>query len=299
MANRPSMNAEKTSFISLALASALSALLVVGVYEIRSRLAKGHSVSSEPTPQPERQDPTEDETAVPRTQPGEGCNALRDRYVLRCLADQTVPGGRPALAPGASAVSMSPDNEANEMAETTAWLHPPKTELADMAKRCEIRLISPAILEKQVPTVDDEHAQALSLSAKERADLDQTLREMHQSFADAVRKTFADGATDPSKESRLSVEQMIDEIQERPNSGFSEARQRMAAERAGAATPPATGADLPPGERIFRLSAGLGDDFERHLADRVGAERARQLVYSPLAGPWTNRSAQSGCPVRQ
>jgi hypothetical protein len=91
----------------------------------------------------------------------------------------------------------------------------------------------------------------------------------------------------------------MDDIQERPSNGFDQARQRLALERAGMATPPAAAADLPPGERIFRLSAGLGDDFERRLADRLGADRAHQLRYSPLAAPWMNSFSQSGCPTPQ
>jgi hypothetical protein len=200
---------------------------------------------------------------------------------------------------GASRAARSPQSEAKEIAEAFAWLHPTKDQLADLARRCEVRLISPEIAGNEVPAVNDEGAKALSLSSNERTELDQTLRQMHQSFVDSVRQAYTDGATDPSKASSLSVEQMMDDIQERPNNGFDQARQRVAMERAGMATPPAAGADLLPGERIFRLSAGSGDDFERRLADRLGADRAHQLRYSPLAGSWTSRVAQSGCPTPQ
>jgi hypothetical protein len=193
-----------------------------------------------------------------------------------------------------------PDSrEAEKMAELGAWVHPTKDQLAAMAAGCELRFISPAIMEKQPPTVDDEHATALSLSIGERAELDQTLRQMHQSFAASVRQVYASGSADPTKGSSLSVQDMIEEIQGRSDSGFEQARQKLALERAGMASPPATGADLPPGERILRLSADLGGDFEKRLADRLGADRARQLLYSHLASPWTNRSTQSGCPAPQ
>ena len=296
MVDRTSTTSQRTSLLSLALVSVLSALLVVGVHQIHARLSQ-----SPPAPalQSEEPEPTEAGGATPRTQSGESCDALRIRYILQCSMGKALPAvGRP-VSPRASSTAMSPESEAKEMAEAFAWLHPPKDHLADLARRCEVRFISPEITGNQVPTVDDKQARALALSSNERTELDQTLRQMHQSFADSVRQAYAAGATDPSKASSLSVEQMLDDIQERPNNGFDQARQRLALELAGMATPPAAGADLPPGERIFRLSAGLGDDFERRLADRLGVERARQLRYSSLAAPWMNSFSQSGCPTPQ
>jgi hypothetical protein len=45
MTTPPNTTSQKTSFIPLALASACSALLVVGAHEIRARLSKGHPAS--------------------------------------------------------------------------------------------------------------------------------------------------------------------------------------------------------------------------------------------------------------
>jgi len=290
-----STTSQRTSPLSLALAAIFSALLVVGAYEMRARLSKGHPAPPPAALQSERPDHTAVEGLVARTRPGESCDSLRNRYVLLCSTDKALPGART----DASTASMSPEHEAAEMASTLAWAHPTKPELADMARRCEIRFVSPALTESQAPTVDDEHARALSLSSNERAELDQTLRQMHQSLADFVRQAYADGATDPALASSLSLEQMINDIQARPNSGYGQAWQSLAQERAGMATPPAAGADLPPGERILRLTAGLGDEFEKRLTDRLGADRAHQLLYSPLADAWTTRVSQSGCPQVQ
>jgi len=299
MADPTSTTSQRTSPLSLALVSVLSALLVLGAYQIRARLSKGHPAPPAPALQSEGPEPTEAHGATPQTRPGESCDALRARYTLQCVIGATPSTvGRP-VSPRASSATITPESEAKEMAEAFAWLHPPKDHLADLARLCEVRFISPEITGDQVPTVDNKDAKALSLSSNERTELDQTLRQMHQSFVDSVRQAYADGATDPSQASSLSVEQMMDDIQERPSNGFDQARQRLALERAGMATPPAAAADLPPGERIFRLSAGLGDDFERRLADRLGADRAHQLRYSPLAAPWMNSFSQSGCPTPQ
>jgi hypothetical protein len=191
---------------------------------------------------------------------------------------------------------MTPEYEALEIAQAFAWAHPPKSELADMASRCQLRLVSPVLTEVAPPTVDDEQAKALSLSGNERAVLEQTLREMHQSYADSVRKAYVSGMADPSGGTTLSVEQIINELERRPESGYNDVTQKLALERAGMAAPPGPEVNLPPGEQVFRLSAGLGDEFERRLADRLGVDRARQLVYSPLASGWTARSTQEGCP---
>jgi hypothetical protein len=285
MSNPSNTTSQKTSFIPLAIASACSALLVVGAHEIRTRLSKGHPAPPSPAPQSEGQDPKAAQGAKPHTRSGETCDALKDRYGLQCPTGAPLP----TVAPNSG--------EAEKMAALFAWAHPTKDKLAEMAARCELRLISPAILEKQPPTVDDEQARALSLSAHERAELDQTLRQMHQSFAASVRQAYAGGAADPTMGSSMSAREMIDEIQDRSGDEFLQARQKLALERAGMATPPAAGADLPPSERILRASAGLGDDFERRLADRLGTDRAHQLLYSPLARPWVGASTLLGCPA--
>jgi len=284
MTTAPNTTSQKTSFIRLGLAAACSALLVVGAHEMRARLSKGHPAPATPAAQSEGEDPTAAHGARPRTRGGESCDALKDRYGFQCPTDKALP-------------TVAPDSkEADKMAALFAWAHPPKDKLAEMAARCELRLISPAMLEKQPPTVDDEQAKALSLSTHERAELDQTLRQMHESFAASVRQAYAAGSTDPTIGSSMSVQEMIDEIQDRSGDEFLQARRKLALERAGMATPPAAGADLPPSERILRVSASLGDDFEKRLADRLGADRAHQLLYSPLARPWVRPSTLLGCP---
>jgi hypothetical protein len=284
MTTPPNTTSQKTSFIPLALASACSALLVVGAHEIRARLSKGHPASPAPAPQSEGQDPKAAQGARPRTRSGESCDALKDRYGLQCPTEKALP-------------TVAPDSkEAEKMAALFAWAHPSKDKLAEMAARCELRLISPAMMEKQPPIVDDEHAKALSLSAHERAEIDQTLRQMHESFAASVRQAYAGGSTDPTIGSSMSAQEMIGEIQDRSGDESLQARRKLALERAGMATPPGAGADLPPSERILRVSAGLGDDFEKRLADRLGADRAHQLLYSPLARPWVRPSTLVGCP---
>jgi len=64
--------------------------------------------------------------------------------------------------------------------------------------------------------------------------------------------------------------------------------------RAALAIPAGPSAEQPPGERLLRTWATLGDQLERQLATELGKDRARQLRTSPQAG-WMNRFSEAGC----
>jgi hypothetical protein len=193
----------------------------------------------------------------------------------------------------ASPAAPRPAHEEQEMTQIAEWVKPSKDMLIDMARRCEVRFVSPAIMDNQAPAIDDQQAAALSLSSRERAAANQILEEMHERFADSVRPLFGDETNDSNRPS--SLDEMITEMQTREDSGFDQARQKLALERAGMALPPAPDVELPAGERFLRLWAGLGDEFEQRLANQLGADRARQLRYSPNALPWTSRYVHAGC----
>ena len=189
---------------------------------------------------------------------------------------------------------MSRESESRKIAELTAWLKPSPSELGEMARRCELRFVIPAITENQPPTVTDEQSSALSLSTNERTLLERTLRDMHVGLRDFTKQAFDEAAGQSVKASGLSLEEMLTDLQTRPEDGFAEARQKLAQEQAGLASPPEPETHQPPGERLLRLWASMGDEFERRLADRLGTDRAHQLRFSPQA-VWTNRFAHSGC----
>jgi hypothetical protein len=183
--------------------------------------------------------------------------------------------------------------EARAIAEADAWLTPSPSELAEMASRCEVRFLIPALSEDQPPTVGDAEATALSLSDRERALLEQTLRALHAELRSFTERAFAEGAPQPGRGSTPTFEEMLTDLQSRPENGYADGRRKLAREQAGLA-PPAGEAHQPPGERLIRLWSRLGDEMERRLADDLGAERARQLRLSPQAG-WMNRFSESGC----
>ena len=261
----------------------LLALLAVWVCEIRARLSKRHPEPSASASLSKDQDPP----------------AVR-RVPFRIVSGETgqvLPSLGLATQADASTASTLPQREKQEMNQVAEWAKPSKEVLIDMAKRCEVRVVSPAIMENQAPTVDDQQAAALSLSSSERAELNRTLQQMHDRFADSARPLFGNGTDDSNRPS--SLDEMIVDMRIREDSGFHQARQKLALERAGMAPPPASDADLPAGERFLRLWAGLGDEFEQRLANSLGADRARQLRFSANALPWTSRYVFTGCPTPQ
>lgn len=279
-----------TSIIPLLATALASALSVVAAYELRARLAHRRDRELPSKIVRDESDAPQPSSRAGLTNVRETCSALRARYALSCLGA----GSPPLPAPIADqAGEVSPERERAEADRLAAWLRPPPGVLAEMGKRCEVRFVSPAIMEDQAPMVDGAQASLLSLSPKERDEVNQTLQLMHDEFAAAVQPLFVSSGRPGT------LDEMITEMQARPGTGFVEARVKLARERAGLAAPPPATADLPPGEKFLRLWATAGDAFEQRLAAVLGPSRARQLRFSPHAGPWTSRYTFSGCPSEE
>jgi len=269
----------------------LPALAVVAIYEIRGRTTK--PTGPEPAASVDAGPPLF-ATSGPSH---ESCGALRRRYLARCSVDlsSTAPApGRPAATDGPPNPESNRDSEERAIAERSAWLNPSAAELAEMARRCEVRFAIPAITENQPPAITDQQASTLSLSGQERALLERTLHDLHGELRDFAAHAVDDAAGGSPPAPGMTLEQMLAELEMRSENGFEEARQQLAQERAGLAQPPQPGARQPPGERLLRLWAGMGNELERRLAEGLGAARARQLRLSPHA-TWIDRFVRSGC----
>ena len=286
------MKGERPRFLVSLFAAALSALVVAGVYEVRARVARPdrHAPggpepdADEPGERARRPEPTSSAAATP------DCGDLRRRYLLQCppdLPDGTATNGAPA--------SAGPDPRA--AAALSAWLNPSPDELGEMARKCEVRFEMPAITDNEPPVVTDEQAAALSLSDRERDVLQRTLRQLHTELRGFAQGALADPSapsSTPRDASAPTLEEMLNELRTRPGSGFEEGREKLARERAALAIPAGPSAQQPPGERLLRTWATLGDQLERQLAAELGKDRARQLRTSPQAG-WMNRFSEAGC----
>jgi len=288
----PSPAQARTSVIVLLLVAVLSGLIVASVYEVRARVAKRHSQrSADEPPQSAPSASLDDQDRAAR----DGCADLRRRYLLaQCSNDLPLAPAsvQPGPAPGSQA------DQARAASELAVWLNPAPDELGDMARRCEVRFDMPAITETQPPAVTDEASAALSLSGRERALVDQTLSDLHAGLRTFAERAFAEtagqSAATAAAASAPTLEEMLTELQTRPEGGFEEARAKLAAERAGLMPPPARDALQPTGERLLRRWASLGDEFERLLSDKLGSDRAHQMRVSTHAG-WMNRFSQAGC----
>lgn len=285
----PSTSETRPSLLPMLLVAALSAVVVAGVYEVRARLAR-HSPEHASAHEAREQPAARAETQA--TSPPESCTDLRRSYLARCTKESSIV--RLPVQPPPPPQSVATESEARAAAELAAWVRPSPSVLGEMAARCEVRLEMPSIIEDQPPTVSDDASAALSLSARERAVLQQTLNQMHAGLRDFVGDAFRATTGSSAGISGMTFEDMLTELQSRPESGFDEARERLAQERAGLVPPPDQGANQPAGERLLRLWAGMGDEFERRLASEVGGDRAHEMRFSPRAA-WMNRLSQSGC----
>jgi hypothetical protein len=287
-----------TSLLLLGTVALSSALMVVALYELPARLGAGREGSSgppstaQPASPPREESPPGVKRLPPRLVATETCPALRARYASQCATAGALPDPAGA-SEEAGAAPLTPERARMETKRLAEWAAPSREVLADLARRCELRLVTPAVLESQPPSVDGEQAAALGLTGRERAELDRLLRSMHDEVTHVVRPLFASGA---GSNTPSTLDEMVSELQERPGSGFAEARAKLAQERAQVAPPPPSGATMPPGERFLRLWANLGDTFEQRLGQVLGAERARQLRFSPHAAGWTSRHVYAGCP---
>lgn len=279
----------RSSVIALLLVAVVSGLFVAGVYELRARFPKRQSARSSDT-DPPRDSPPGAPTDDPGASARDGCGDLRRRFLAQCPADL------PLAPPPARQVpeTGSREDETRAASDLAVWLNPPPDELGEMARRCELRFEMPAINENQPPAVTDEASAALSLSDRERALVDQTLSEMHAGLRDFAKRAFVETAGQSAEASAPTLEEMLTDLQTRPEGGFEEARAKLAAERAGLMPPPARDARQPAGERLLRRWANLGEEFERLLADKLGNDRAHQMRVSTHAG-WMNRFSQAGC----
>jgi hypothetical protein len=121
------------------------------------------------------------------------------------------------------------------------------------------------------------------------------MAEMAKQWRDTVRALYLEATGDAAGADTLSTEAMRHEIEEKSSrEELSHILERIAAERAGLATPPADLSKTSPVERLMRAYLALGDQSEAALAKRVGADRANAI----RGDAWDSRSDMSGCPDR-
>lgn len=175
--------------------------------------------------------------------------------------------------------------------------HPSRELLLDRASRCELRMDLPDVLGPKPAPVDDATLARLGLhfDADERAAIEYAEASLWEDVRPEVRALYVEATGDTEGAAGLTAQDMGNALQTRvaPEAG-KEALWRVTHALAGLASPPSAN---DPGSPVFRylwLAAHLGDRFEAKLAERLGAERARELRADRY--PMTTLSTM-GCPV--
>jgi hypothetical protein len=168
-------------------------------------------------------------------------------------------------------------------------------QLEQMASRCELRWDHPP-LSAEPNRIRPEDAEALGLTAEERAAVDRSLAEFHRSMRADLEALYKEATGDPNAGS-LSMEAMIDEVLDKtPHDELKVIYQRLAQERAGQRPPPDPSSLGGVTERLMRRLTGAGDRMEAALGEAIGPEGARGL--RDLHQGFGSRSASTvGCPA--
>ena len=113
-----------------------------------------------------------------------------------------------------------------------------------------------------------------------------------------LRALYIEVTGDPEGVESLSPSAMISEINDkslRPT--IKAVYQRLARERAGLQTPPASAAGQPPVERLMRLLTSSGDRVEKAIGQKIGPDLARR--HRELHGGYGSKSrSRYGCPSK-
>jgi hypothetical protein len=171
------------------------------------------------------------------------------------------------------------------------WHDPSPEKLAQWAAECHVRVDSPS-LDRFTP-MKTLGKNPRGLEQSEMDGYNAAMTEMSKQWHDTVRALYLEATGDTAGADTLSTEAMRREIEEkssREESGLI--LQRISAEKAGLAKPPADLSKTSPAERLMRAYLALGDQSEAALAKRLNAERARAI----RGDAWDSRSDMSGCP---
>ena len=211
---------------------------------------------------------------------------------------------RPADPPRAGGLGMIPGRPAlpddRRGADCICFSDPTFLEadqrmLDQWASLCRVRTdLPPAVLEGDT-TEADAAADQLGLTGAERQALIDAARELGAWAEARVRELYA-ATTGDADASRMSLDAMLEQIVASSSPAEdARLRQQLSAERAGHRPVPTDHAAMSPVEELYRMMVDSGELFERRLAARLGASRARALRmrFGGWPGP---RFEWIGCP---
>lgn len=178
--------------------------------------------------------------------------------------------------------------------EDGGWVDPTPAELAAWAKECRVKIDLPPIMRGEPMKIPPAWARELAMSDDELAVANQVFVDLAADWATRVRAWYVEATGDAAGADALSAQSMGQELTEKATRGEPAALQkRLAEERARLVAPPADLSKASPFERYFRAFADLGNEAERLLAAKLGADKAHGLRVHE--GGWPMRMGMAGC----
>ncbi len=159
------------------------------------------------------------------------------------------------------------------------FLEPSQETLMEMARCATVKVDYPPFLQNVEPPDVSEYARNMGLTeAKDIEGMQAAADRHYDAYLAELRSMFVDLGGDQELAQEASPQTLNSFIADQVDRGtMSEIQRRIAAERAGISEAPEDLSALPIEERLVRLNAELGNDFERHLAKEIGGEKARSL----------------------
>ncbi len=175
------------------------------------------------------------------------------------------------------------------------FFSPSKDELAQLAKECKLKWDMPSIgMQPQV--WGPKRAEEYGLNEAERLEVNRVSADVNTHVIADLRAFYLEVTGDKVGAESLTPNALEDEIRAKSRErDVQEAFARIARERAGLQAPPVDLKSLPAVERMQRLLSGLGDAYEKELGTALGADRAHELRVK--YDGWGSRSQSGhGCP---
>lgn len=305
------MNAKKLAVVSGAAGAALSAVVLVAVYEGRVKVKNAHgeidvgpgeSVQLGADRAPGPTGPDDRIARTPGPGPGQDAVAVDGPPAADVTRDQLLARDakhRDQLAAlNARIRALEQEREAGPRVvkrgpgegDLDRKMHGfTAEEWEDMASRCEIRFDLPP-LGVETRAIGKRALEEAGLNAEQGEQIAAVVKAVGDAHVKELRALYIEATGDTAGAETLNPHAMATEILQKSGDDGA-ARRRVGLERAGKLQPPADPATSPIAERYFRLVLHTGDLLESELAKIVGPEVAKQLR-DQIAG---NRSIMAGC----
>lgn len=215
--------------------------------------------------------------------------------LVSCREDAAAASARAERLQGQVAELERKVKSLRKRADETRTYDLSQEQLVEMAQRCELRWDLPSITLDEPQTVTRSAVDEFGLDGEQVTAVNAVLAKTNQRLLDAVMGLYVEATGDPAPAGFAPDAMFAEIVDKTPRETIKAVFQRLSAERAGLAPPPADPAAGEPIERLLRLVTAAGDQLERELADKVGADVARALRDEHQG--WGEKSrSRVGCP---